>query len=54
MMQAAQLNPVGHGQALTAQLLVNNQRPAMGPIKTVAPQQLRSQGVNLNAEAMNE
>lgn len=53
-MQQAQLNPVGHGQALTAQLLMANQAPVMGPIKTVAPQQIRSQGVNLSAEAMND
>ena len=53
-MQQARLNPMGHGQALTAQLLVNNQRPAMGPIRTVAPQQLQSRGVNLMSEVQNE
>ena len=50
----AVLQPVGHGQALTAQLLAANAAPAMGPIRTVAPQQLQSRSVNLMDEVQKE
>jgi len=54
MMQQAQLIPTSHGQALTAQLLAANARPAMGPINTVQPTQIRSQGVNFLDEVQKE
>jgi hypothetical protein len=54
MMQQAQLIPTSHGQALTAQLLAANARPAMGPINTVQPMQIRSQGVNFLDEVQKE
>lgn len=50
----AVLQPVGHGQALTAQLLAANAAPAMGPIRTVAPQQLQSRSVNLMDEVQKD
>ena len=54
MMQQAQLIPTSHGQALTAQLLAANARPSMGPINTVQPMQIRSQGINLMDEVQKE
>lgn len=54
MMQQAQLIPTSHGQALTAQLLAANARPAIGPINTVQPLQIRSQGINLMDEVQKE
>jgi hypothetical protein len=54
MMQQAQLIPTSHGQALTAQLLAANARPAMGPINTVRAPQVASQGVNLMQEVQND
>ena len=49
-----QLNPVGHGQALTAQILAANAQPSMGPIRTVAAPQVRSQAFNSMDEVQKE
>src|SRR6056300_47570 len=50
----ARVNPIAHGQALTAQLLAANSQPSMAPVRTVAVPQMRSQGINLAEELMNE
>lgn len=49
-----QLNPVGHGQALTAQILAANAQPSMGPIRTVAQPQLQSRAFNSMDEVQKE
>ena len=54
MMQAAQFNPVGHGQALTAQILSQAAQQPMQQIRTVAPNQLQSRAFNAMDEVQKE